>query len=61
MTVYSFDIGLGVYGVVPSPNQKILPKSEWLEQFIASSAEYNKMNVDEVRKYMGDSYECTNI
>ncbi|MDT2813767.1 hypothetical protein P7H75_02835 [Vagococcus carniphilus] len=44
MIEYSFDIGWGVHGVAPSPNQKIKSKSEYWEKFIKNSAKYNKID-----------------
>lgn len=52
MPIYSFDIGLGVYGVAPSPNQKILSKTEYNDQLARKLAEYNKMSIEEVKECM---------
>ena len=52
MIEYSFDIGLGVHSVAPSPNQKIIPQSEYNDQLARNLAEYNKMSIDEVKEYM---------
>ncbi|MDT2832280.1 hypothetical protein P7H62_14450 [Vagococcus carniphilus] len=57
MVEYSFDIGWGVHGFAPFPNQKIKSKSEYWKEFIKNSAKYNKMSEVDVAKYMGDVYE----
>ena len=52
MAIYSFDIGLGVYSVAPSPNYKKLSKAEYNNQLARKLAEYNKMSIEEVKEYM---------
>lgn len=52
MTVYSFDIGLGVHSVSPSPNHKKLSKTEYNDQLARKLAEYNKMSIEEVKECM---------
>ncbi|MDT2864663.1 hypothetical protein [Vagococcus carniphilus] len=59
MVEYSFDIGWGVHGFAPSPNQKIKSKSEWLSELISGLAEYNKMSESEVKEYM--AYEFRKV
>lgn len=52
MPIYSFDIGLGVYSVAPSPNHKKLSKTEYNDQLARKLAEYNKMSIEEVKEWM---------
>ena len=52
MPIYSFDIGWGVHGFAPSPNQKIKSKSEYWKEFIKNSAKYNKIDESKVKEYM---------
>ena len=52
MPIYSFDIGWGVYGVTPSPNQEKLSKTEYNDQLARKLAEYNKMSIEKVKEYM---------
>lgn len=52
MPIYSFDIGLGVHSVSPSPNQKILSKTEYNDQLARKLAEYNNMSIEEVKECM---------
>ena len=52
MVEHSFDIGLGIYSVAPSPNYKKLSKAEYNDQLARNLAEYNKMSIDEVKEYM---------
>lgn len=59
MIEYSFDIGLGLCGIAPSPNQKIKSKSEYWAEFIKNSAKYNKIDESKVKEYM--SYESRKV
>lgn len=52
MPIYSFDIGLGVHSVSPSPNHKKLSKAEYNDQLAKNLAEYNKMSIEEVKEWM---------
>lgn len=52
MLIYSFDIGLGVHTVSPSPNYKKLSKSEYNDQLAKNLAKYNKMSIEEVKELM---------
>ena len=52
MPIYSFDIGLGVHTVSPSPNYKKLSKSEYNDQLAKNLAKYNKVSIEEVKEYM---------
>ena len=52
MAIYSFDIGLGVYSVTPSPNYKKLSKAEYNNQLAKNLAKYNKMSIEEVKECM---------
>lgn len=52
MTVYSFDIGLGVHSVSPSPNHKKLSKTEYNEELARNIAKNSNMPVEEVKECM---------
>ena len=52
MAIYSFDIGLGVYSVAPSPDHKVLSQSEYNDQLARNLSEHNKMSIEEVKEYM---------
>lgn len=52
MPIYSFDIGLGVYSVAPSPNQEKLSKSEYNNQLAINIAKNSNLPVEEVKECM---------
>lgn len=52
MATYSFDIGWGVYGVAPSPNQEKLSKSEYNNQLAINIAKNSNLPVEEVKECM---------
>lgn len=49
------EIGPGVVKTIPSPNQKIKSKSDWLSDLISGLAKHNDMSASEVKEYI--SYE----
>ena len=52
MPIYSFDIGLGVHSVSPSPNHKKLSKTEYNEELARYIAKNSNMPVEEVKECM---------
>ncbi|MFI3604986.1 hypothetical protein [Vagococcus fluvialis] len=52
MVEHSFDIGLGVYSVAPSPNHKKLSKTEYNDQLAINIAKNSNLPVEEVRECM---------
>ena len=52
MPIYSFDIGLGVHSVSPSPNHKKLSKTEYNEELARNIAKNSNMPVEEVKECM---------
>ncbi|UDM79579.1 hypothetical protein [Vagococcus fluvialis] len=52
MPIYSFDIGLGVHSVSPSPNYKKLSKTEYNNQLAINIAKNSNLPVKEVKECM---------
>ena len=52
MPIYSFDIGLGVHTVSPSPNYKKLSKTEYNDQLARDIAKNSNLPVEEVKECM---------
>lgn len=52
MPIYSFDIGLGVHSVSPSPNYKKLSKAEYNDQLAINIAKNSNLPVEEVKECM---------
>ena len=52
MPIYSFDIGLGVHSVSPSPNYKKLSKTEYNDQLARYIAKNSNLPVEEVKECM---------
>ncbi|MBO0478743.1 hypothetical protein JZO72_03790 [Vagococcus fluvialis] len=52
MVMHSFDVGKGVYQFAPSHKPK--RNMDWKNELLEKVAMYNKMTVDQVKKYLED-------
>lgn len=50
MVKHSFDVGQGVYQFAPSQTPK--RNIDWKNELLEKAAVYNKMTVDQVKKYL---------